>query len=43
MDEYEFINIDNEDLLLIVASTFGNGNPPDNGKVRILDSLQFLC
>jgi sulfite reductase alpha subunit-like flavoprotein len=33
MDEYEFENLHKESLLILVTSTFGNGEPPDNGKV----------
>ena len=33
MDEYDFeSSIDSERILFLVASTFGNGDPPDNGK-----------
>jgi len=35
MEDYDFDNIVKESLLLIVASTFGNGEAPDNGKVII--------
>ncbi len=35
MSEYNFLNIETENLLLIVASTFGFGDPPRNGRVRI--------
>lgn len=33
MSEYDMFSIEHETLLLIVTSTFGNGEPPDNGLV----------
>lgn len=33
MEDYDFANIYNEKCVLIVASTFGNGEAPDNGQV----------
>lgn len=35
MEDYSFENLTSETLLLIVTSTFGNGEAPDNGKVII--------
>lgn len=32
MDEYEFEKLSTEKILFVVASTFGNGDPPDNGQ-----------
>lgn len=34
MDEYDIINIEHETLILVVTSTFGNGDPPENGEVK---------
>lgn len=33
MQDYDFNNLANETFVLIVTSTFGNGESPDNGKV----------
>jgi len=33
MEDYDLNNLSSESMLLIVTSTFGNGEAPDNGKV----------
>lgn len=32
MSEYDMSNIEHEALLLVITSTFGNGDPPENGE-----------
>lgn len=36
MEEYDISNIEHEALLLVITSTFGNGDPPENGEVCLL-------
>jgi sulfite reductase alpha subunit-like flavoprotein len=36
MSDYDMSSIEHEALLLVVTSTFGNGDPPENGEVRNL-------
>lgn len=33
MQDYTYPDMENEQLVLIVTSTFGNGDPPENGEV----------
>lgn len=35
MDEYNRANLEHEQLVLVVASTFGSGDPPVNGEVCV--------
>lgn len=35
MDDYKISDLEKENLLLVVTSTFGNGDSPGNGKVRL--------
>ncbi len=41
MKDYDVVNLEHETLLLVVTSTFGNGDPPENGEV-LLFILIFL-
>lgn len=36
MNDYDIANLEHESLLLVVTSTFGNGDAPDNGEVNDL-------
>lgn len=33
MDEYDVVHLEHETMVLVVTSTFGNGDPPENGEV----------
>ena len=32
MEDYDIIDLEHEALVLVVTSTFGNGDPPENGE-----------
>lgn len=39
MEDYDMTSLEHEQLLIIVTSTFGSGDPPANGEVYRIDSL----
>lgn len=38
MDDYDVVDLEHETLVLVVTSTFGNGDPPENGEVDHRDT-----
>ena len=47
MDSYDIISLEHESLVLVITSTFGNGDPPENGEVsptlRIVREVSHNC
>uniref|UniRef100_A0A8C7VHT0 Nitric oxide synthase n=1 Tax=Oncorhynchus mykiss TaxID=8022 RepID=A0A8C7VHT0_ONCMY len=43
MDEYDMVDLEHETLVLAVTSTFGNGDPPENGEVGLAIVLYTEC
>lgn len=41
MKDYDVVDLEHETLFLVVTSTFGNGDPPENGEV-IYSSFFFV-
>jgi nitric-oxide synthase len=42
MSDYDKVNLEHKNLILIVTSTFGNGDPPDNGKVNMKNRIKII-
>ena len=42
LDEYDVVDLEHETLVLVVTSTFGNGDPPENGEVCYMLYTQYL-
>lgn len=40
MEDYDVVNLEHETLVLVVCSTFGNGDPPENGEVWSICSFK---
>ncbi|XP_069502059.1 nitric oxide synthase 3 isoform X1 [Ambystoma mexicanum] len=43
MDEYDIMNLEHETLVLVVTSTFGNGDPPENGENFSNALMEMSC
>uniref|UniRef100_A0A803SR96 Nitric oxide synthase n=1 Tax=Anolis carolinensis TaxID=28377 RepID=A0A803SR96_ANOCA len=43
MDEYDVVSLEHETLVLVVTSTFGNGDPPENGEGFAKALMEMSC
>ncbi|KAM4687612.1 nitric oxide synthase 3 isoform 2-T2 [Discoglossus pictus] len=41
MDQYDTVNLEHETLVLVVTSTFGNGDPPENGETFAQELMEM--
>ncbi|XP_066441474.1 nitric oxide synthase 3 isoform X1 [Eleutherodactylus coqui] len=41
MDQYDIVNLQHETLVLVVTSTFGNGDPPENGEAFAQELMEM--
>ncbi len=42
MEDYDITDLQHEAMVLVVTSTFGNGNPPENGLTFTKDLYEML-
>ena len=42
MKDYNIKRLPTESLLLVISSTFGNGDPPENGEVMLLYKISVF-
>ncbi|XP_077160773.1 nitric oxide synthase 3 isoform X2 [Paroedura picta] len=43
MDEYDVVSLEHETLVLVVTSTFGSGDPPENGENFAKALMEMSC
>ncbi|XP_063003631.1 nitric oxide synthase 3 [Elgaria multicarinata webbii] len=43
MDEYDVVSLEHETFVLVVTSTFGNGDPPENGETFAKALMEMSC
>ncbi|XP_070800704.1 nitric oxide synthase 3 isoform X2 [Pituophis catenifer annectens] len=43
LDEYDVVSLEHETLVLVVTSTFGNGDPPENGESFSKALMEMSC
>ena len=43
MEDYDVAHLEHETLLLVVTSTFGNGDPPENGELFGRYLMELAC